>query len=54
MARQRKQPTTAMKELEQNIAGMKSIDPALDLENWRERGGGRGGFGGGAGYFGRI
>lgn len=33
MARQRKLPTTAMKELEQNIAGMKSIDPALDFEN---------------------
>jgi hypothetical protein len=33
MARQRKQPTTAMIEAEQNIAGMKAIDPALDLEN---------------------
>jgi len=33
MARQRKTPTPAMKELEQKIAGMKSIDKNLDAGN---------------------
>ena len=33
MARQRKTETPAMKELAERLAGMKSIDPALDLDN---------------------
>ena len=33
MARQRKSATPAMRELEERIAGLKSIDPALDLDN---------------------
>ena len=33
MARRKKQPTKAMKELEQRIAGMKASDPAMDAGN---------------------
>lgn len=33
MARQRKAATQPMNDAEQKIAGMKSIDPTLDLEN---------------------
>lgn len=33
MARQRKSATPAMRELEERIAGLKSINPTLDLEN---------------------